>query len=254
MEALLSRGRMIDEMIADLYSGAEDKRSVTAPDGSVVPFRGQLAGGFVPNFSPLGQSAVVNEVMANRKVGQFGVKGEDVKGIKLQGQNATYVAGGQHAEKVVKTGLSKDPFVVPAQGQHKQYEARLKQSGLDNVQSHQIMTAAQGFVPHLASPANVAIEGVDSLKVILSEVKSSVAEFVRAASDGISATVQNTMSLTVDGIDSGAIADSVRGAVEGTVAEVTSSKVRDAFNENNIFSEVAQPPTNVPRLNQPGSN
>ena len=264
MEALLSRGRMVDEMIADLYSGVENDptsplfgenlRSITAPDGSVVPFRGQLAGGFVPNFSPLGQSAVVNEVMANRKVGQLGVKGGDVKGIKLQGQDATYVGSGPHAEKVVKTPLSKDPFIVPAQGQHSQYEARLKQSGLDDVQSRQIMTAAQGFVPNLAAPTNVGIDGIDSLRGILSEMKSSVGEFMSAAAQGISATVDNTMSLTVDGIDSGAIANSVRGAVEGSVADVTSIKVKEAFNDNNPFSEVAPPPTNVPRLNQPGNN
>lgn len=208
----------------------------------------------MPNFSPLGQSAVVNEVMANRKVGQLGVKGGDVKGIKLQGQDATYVGSGPHAEKVVKTPLSKDPFIVPAQGQHSQYEARLKQSGLDDVQSRQIMTAAQGFVPNLAAPTNVGIDGIDSLRGILSEMKSSVGEFMSAAAQGISATVDNTMSLTVDGIDSGAIANSVRGAVEGSVADVTSIKVKEAFNDNNPFSEVAPPPTNVPRLNQPGNN
>jgi hypothetical protein len=222
----------------------------------------EFARGFVPNFSPKGQSAIVNEIAANRKVGQFGVRPKDVGRVKLnagRGQSpvkGTMVRKGQHAENLVKTDLG--DFVVPAQGQRGAYVNRLKKqadaAGLHGLPEAVMSKAnAQGFIPNLQE-ASVGINNVEEMKGLVERFEGTAQQIATTITEG-SMEISHALNIEgkVAGLDQGQLINALQGAMSETASIEAGRQVKGAFNDNTLNSEVAPAPTDVPRFDRPGN-
>ena len=236
---------------------AAEQRS-TRQKGAQIEF----ARGFVPNFSPKGQSAIVNEIAANRKVGQFGVRPKDVGRVKLnagRGQSpveGTMVRKGQHAENLVKTDLG--DFVVPAQGQRGAYVNRLKKqadaAGLHGLpEAVMSKTNAQGFIPNLQE-ASVGINNVEEMKGLVERFEGTAQQIATTITEG-SMEISHALNIEgkVAGLDQGQLINALQGAMSETASIEAGRQVKGAFNDNTLNSEVAPAPTDVPRFDRPGN-
>ena len=57
----------------------------------------------------------------------------------------------------------------------------------------------------------------------------------------------------VEGLDQKTLVDALENAMVDTAATESTKQISKAFNDTNLNSEVAPPPTNIPRFNRPGN-
>ena len=230
---------------------------------NALPIFDRFAKGFIPNFSPKGQSAIVNEIIANESVGQRGVRPQDVGFVKLnagQGKgfsDGTMVQGGRHGESLVQTNLG--DFIIPAKAQQGEYVNRLKQqsaaAGMNGLPGAIMQHApnSQGFIPNLQN-ASVGINNVAEMQSLVERFEGTATQIANTINEG-SMKISHAVDLRgkVEGLDQKTLVDALENAMVDTAATESTKQISKAFNDTNLNSEVAPPPTNIPRFNRPGN-
>ena len=115
--------------------------------------------------------------------------------------------------------------------------------------------SAQGFIPNLQAEGSVGISNMAEMKSLVERLEGAAASVATVATEG-AVSINHAFQIegTVQGLDQGELINSLGTAMSKTAEGTAKQQIGEAFANNDPYSDIAPPPTDVPRMNRPGTD